>query len=122
MTDSDFRDAEFVEGIANDVLGVLRKRRFFERLDDRFRAGGVAHAARPQCDRTFSVTIEILINLGMDADDVGDVLAVMRAKGAGCDCEILYNIASQSRSKREYWRAHAADGPADEPKRSRYLN
>lgn len=122
MTDSDFRDAEFVEGIAKDVLGVLRKRRFFERLDDRFRAGGAGHAARSHCDRTFSASIEILGNLGMDADDVGDVLAVLRAKGANCDCEVLYNIADQSRLKREYWRAHAAESSTDEPKRSRYLN
>jgi hypothetical protein len=41
----------------------------------------------------------------MDDEETADVLAVMRLNGGCCDCEILYNVAEESRLKAKYWKA-----------------
>jgi hypothetical protein len=41
----------------------------------------------------------------MNSEEIEDVLAVMRFSGGCCDCEILYNVAEESRLKSEYWKA-----------------
>jgi len=33
------------------------------------------------------------------------VIEVLNANGASCDCEVLYNVAEESRFKSEYWKA-----------------
>ena len=50
-----------------------------------------------------------------DSDDLKDMFAVMRAEGACCDCEVLYNVAESSRLKAEYWK-HQAHGTEAKPK------
>jgi hypothetical protein len=35
------------------------------------------------------------------------MFAVLRAQGACCDCEVLYNVAESSRLKAEYWKRQA---------------
>jgi hypothetical protein len=35
------------------------------------------------------------------------VFHVLMAQGAFCDCEILYNIATESRLKSQYWQRKA---------------
>jgi hypothetical protein len=49
---------------------------------------------------------------GFDADDLKDMFAVLRAQGACCDCEVLYNVAESSRLKAEYWKRQAHDAEA----------
>ena len=39
----------------------------------------------------------------MGSDDVDDILAVLTSRGACCDCEVLYNVAEESRLKAQYW-------------------
>jgi len=39
----------------------------------------------------------------MNGEDVRDVLDVLRSQGACCDCEVLYNVAENSRLKARYW-------------------
>lgn len=104
MSDSDFRDDEFVSSIAEDVFVVLRAERLFERLDDLF-CPVEPNAVRARCGHSFALSTGILRELGMDSDEVDDVLAVLRSKGACCDCEVLYNVAEESRLKAEHWKA-----------------
>ena len=81
-------DAEFVNNIAQDLLGVLEKDRFFARLDELFCPVGTLEQS-VRCGHSFDHTIGILRDLGMDSDDVDDVLAVLKSRGACCDCEVL---------------------------------
>jgi hypothetical protein len=62
---------------------------------------------RAKCGHSFDRSIGILHDLGMDSGDVEDVLAVLRSSGGCCDCEVLYNVADESRLKSEYWKARA---------------
>jgi hypothetical protein len=41
----------------------------------------------------------------MDTDAIEDVLAVLQSRGACCDCEVLYNVADESRMKAEKWKS-----------------
>ena len=40
---------------------------------------------------------------------IADALAVLKSKGACCDCEILYNVAEKARLKARYWQSKAED-------------
>ncbi|MGA3133753.1 MAG: DUF2695 domain-containing protein [Terracidiphilus sp.] len=102
-------DEEFLKNIASNVLGVLEKRSFFTRLDDLFCPVDPS-IDRAKCGHSFDKSVSILRDLDMnldDVDDVEDVLGVLRFRGACCDCEVLYNMAEESRLKSEYWKAHA---------------
>jgi hypothetical protein len=105
MKDSD-SETEFVEAIASNVLDVLAKKRFFARLDDLFSPIDPS-VERAKCGHSFDKSISILRDLGMDSGGVEDVLAVLRSRGGCCDCEVLYNVADESRLKSEYWKARA---------------
>jgi hypothetical protein len=105
---NDLRDAEFAESIAADVLSVLKQKRFFELLDDRF-CPASAQLPHAQCVHSYANTIEILHGLGVESEEIEDVLAVMRFNGGCCDCEILYNVAEESRLKAAYWKACAKE-------------
>jgi hypothetical protein len=104
VSSEDFRDREFAESIAADVLGVLRDNHFFELLDGRFCPVDPGQP-RATCGHSFANTLAILAQLGMNSNEVEDVLDVMRHSGGCCDCEILYNVAEESRLKSEYWKA-----------------
>jgi Protein of unknown function (DUF2695) len=111
MTD-DLRDAEFAHSIREAVLGVLQKDRFFELLDNRFCP--VEPQEQPtQCGHSYANTIEILNALGMGPEEVEDVIAVMRFSGGCCDCEILLNVAEESRLKSKYWKARSNELKAE---------
>jgi hypothetical protein len=102
-------DAEFVNDIAPDVLGALEKDHFFERLDELFCPPVDTSKQSVRCGHSFDHSVAILNALGMDADDVDDVLAVLKSKGGCCDCEVLYNVAEESRLKARCWKARAAE-------------
>lgn len=107
MCDPDF-DVDFVSDIAPDVLGVLAADCFFERLDDLFCPLDPT-IARVRCGHSFKQTIDLLHEFGMSSDDIDDVLAVLKSRGGCCDCEVLFNVAEESRLKAEYWNARAAE-------------
>ena len=46
---------------------------------------------------------------GLKDDDFFDIFHVLMAQGGFCDCEILYNVAPESRLRQQHWRA-VADG------------
>jgi hypothetical protein len=121
MDGATYRDAEFLNEVAEDVLGVLRKSRFFGRLEDRFCAPQ-SPAIPLKCSHSFALSIQVLRELGMDAQDIGDVLAVFRHRGACCDCEVLHNVADRSRLKMSYWNPKPADGLLNGHNASPYIN
>lgn len=107
MDEHDLRDAEFANCIAPRVLEVLRGIHFFELLDDRFCSNGSSQILA-KCAHSFAISCEILRALGRDSEEIEDVLAVLSARGASCDCEVLYNVAEESRLKSKYWKQRAS--------------
>ena len=104
MDDSEWRDQTFADSIADTVLAVLERERFFERLDDRF-CPRASMERRAECGHSFQISTQILENIGMDQEEIEDVLAVLRSRGGCCDCEVLYNVAKESRLRAEHWKA-----------------
>jgi len=66
--------------------------------------------------RSFEISTKILRDSGMDCDDIADVLAVLHWRGACCDCEVLYNVAEESRLNAKYWKARFAELQPDPTK------
>jgi hypothetical protein len=118
MCDSQPDDSEYVDDIAPDVLGVLDRLHFFERLDDWFCPREDPERQIPCGARSFEISTKILRDLGMDSDDIADVLEVLHSRGACCDCEVLYNVAEESRLKARYWKARFAKLQSDPTKHS----
>ena len=104
MDDDNLYDEELVTDIAPNVLAVLGRDGFFERLDDRFCPTGRS-PVRERCRGSFEVSIGIIRDIGIDEEHIQDVIEVLNANGASCDCEVLYNVAEESRFKSEYWKA-----------------
>ena len=104
MCDPEQDDAEFVNDIAPDVIGVLEAERFFEKLDDLFCTLDPSIPSI-KCRHDFENSLRILRELGMDSDGIDDVIAVLHSTGGCCDCEVLYNVVEVSRLKAQYWQA-----------------
>ena len=117
MSDGDSLDT-FIDDIAPDVIGVLEKLQFFEKLDDHF-CPLEDPEKRVDCHAgSFELSTRVLRDLGMDAEDIDDALVVLHSKGACCDCEILYNVAKESRLRARYWKSrHAETSAAKDPNR-----
>lgn len=114
MTDSDepeSREADSAEAdegsiasITPDVMGVLNDRGFFSALDDLFCPEEQGREAA-KCQRNFEISKEILRKLEIPKMHIDDAIEVLHEQGACCDCEILYNVAEESRLKARYWKA-----------------
>ena len=107
MQDDDLESEEFPNDIAPDVLGVLKSDRFFECLDDLF-CPTDSSDEQTKCGHSFERSAETLKHLGFDATEIDEIIAVLHANGACCDCEVLYNVAEESRLKARYWKARTA--------------
>jgi len=88
-------EAEYLERIANDVLAVLTARHFLEVLDDQMCPPDPAQP-RAQCTGSYDVATSVLFQPGFESDDVADIIRVLQARRAHCDCEILLNVAENS--------------------------
>jgi Protein of unknown function (DUF2695) len=108
-------DRGFIEAIASDVLEALRRVRFFEALDDQMCPTCPAQP-RALCRGSYAISTTILTDRGFDSDAIGEVIRVLDARGAHCDCEILFNVAEDSRLKSEYWISRATGDPPRFPK------
>jgi hypothetical protein len=98
---------DLIPSIAPYVMRSLARRRFFEKLDDLFSPQDASR--HPQtCDGTYKCSEAILVASGFDSVELGEILDVLKSKGACCDCEILYNVAESSRLKSAYWRKQAS--------------
>ena len=109
-------DSDLINSITPDVMTCLRRSLFFERLDDVLSPKEDSHP-REVCAGNYEWSKRVLEASGFDADDLQDILSVLRAQGACCDCEILYNVAESSRLKSEYWKrqAEGIDGRTKHP-------
>jgi hypothetical protein len=96
----------FVRDIALDVLGVLRADGFFALLDDRF-APADSSQEPAECGHSFDISRAILADIGIGSEHIEDAIDVLHSQGACCDCEVLYNVAEESRLKSRYWKARA---------------
>ena len=104
-------DSDSISSIAPDVMKCLRRVQFFERLDDLLCPKGDS-GQYENCAGDYKISRRILESAGFDSDDLEDMFAVLRAQGACCDCEVLYNVAESSRLKAEYWKRQAHDAEA----------
>lgn len=113
--DLEYPDEEIIKEITPDVLEVLRKSRFFEALDDKMSPENNAISPEP-CHGDFRLTKQILEERGFsrrsEIDEVSDICHTLMFQGAYCDCEVLYNVAEESRLKAKYWnnRTHSFKG------------
>jgi hypothetical protein len=99
-------DEEFIASITPDVLGSLQARGFFARLDDVFCPAN-SPAPGQVCSGDFRYAKRTLQHCGFEESDWSDVFHVLMGQGAFCDCEILYNAATESRLKSQYWQRRA---------------
>jgi hypothetical protein len=119
-TEDDLRypDEELMESISPDVLHVLGKSGFFARLDD-LMSPPEEGAAPAACHGDFRHTKRVLAEKGFGerngVDEVFDVCHVLMAKGGYCDCEVLYNVAEESRLKAKHWQGRAKPGSTSHP-------
>jgi Protein of unknown function (DUF2695) len=97
---------DFIESIAPDVLGVLAKSQFFQRLEGLVWPDGPD--GRKVCGNAYANTVSLMTADGHSAEDQGEILAVMRSLGGFCDCEIMLNAAPECRVREAYWKAEHA--------------
>ena len=95
-----------IESITPDVLRSLHERGFFAELDDVFCPQKSMTAAQVWSG-DFRQAKRTLQHCGFETSDWSDVFHVLMGQGAFCDCEILYNAATESRLKSHYWQRRA---------------
>lgn len=101
-------DEELIESITPEVLGVLEASGFFSALDNLFCLK--LCATNPQtCSGDFRHARQLLQTIPFEVSDWSDLFHVLMGQGAFCDCEIFYNVASESRLKANHWRRHLHD-------------
>jgi hypothetical protein len=113
-------DDELIGEIAPDVIKVLVSQRFFEALDDQMCPADLAQP-RLRCAGTYAIATAILTKGGFDPLAIGEITQVFASVGACCDCEILFNVAEESRLRSEYWKARS-DLNAPPESRARHLD
>jgi hypothetical protein len=97
-------DDDTIASITPDVMRCLSKCGFFEELDNYLCPNDTS--IEPECcGRNYMVSEPILKSKGFNDADIADIFAALKAQGGFCDCEILYNVAENSRLKAKYWRA-----------------
>lgn len=104
--DLDYHDDDIIRSIANDIMKCLIGSRFFEKLDDQMSPAPIWKKGS-LCQGDFRIAKKVLPQCGFREDEYSDVLHVLMAQGAYCDCEILYNVAPQSRLKAKHWHQRA---------------
>ena len=99
-------DDELTAEIAVDVMRVVSRRGFFEKLDDKLCHVGDVNAET--CAGGYAIS-ELLHTLGFDEEELKDIFQVFRSRGGFCDCEILYNVSETNRLKTRHWRGRAVE-------------
>jgi hypothetical protein len=95
-------DDELISSIVSDVMRFLQGQSFFEKLDDALSPTDASHPAIP-CRATYEASETILRASGVEDSDLADIFCVMKARGGGFNCEILYNVSESNRLKNRYW-------------------
>jgi hypothetical protein len=99
----------WVFSIAPYVTKYLSGSGYFEKLDNLVCPQN-SFTLSQHCDGTYKLSKSILLASGseLDRDALDDIFAVLKSKGGCCDCEVLYNVAEDSRLRARYWRGRAA--------------
>ncbi len=105
--DLEYPDDDLVAQITSDVMNCVEASGFFAALDDALCPADEGVEREP-CRGDFRIARRVLQERGFIEDELFDVLHVMMAQGGYCDCELLYNVAEESRLAAEYWEARAA--------------
>ena len=100
-------DDELIDSIAPNVLQVLASKGFFEALDDQLCPADPAQS-RSSCAGTYVISTGILALYGFGSEEIAEITQVLASRGAGCDWEVLFNVAEESRLKSQYWKTRAA--------------
>jgi hypothetical protein len=108
-TVEDDPDEEFVASITPDVMAVLQGNGFFAALDEMFCPKSKATQAQA-CSGDFRYAKQALQLCGFENSDWSDVFHVLMGQRAFCDCEILYNAATESRLKSQHWQRMSHEG------------
>jgi hypothetical protein len=95
-------DEELIASITPDVMGALQQKGFFAALDEMFCPKSSAVHAQT-CSGDFRYARRALQSCGFGESDWSDVFHVLMGQGAFCDCEILYNVATESGLKTQHW-------------------
>ena len=101
-----YPDESLIAAITPDVMKVVNSAKVIEALDDALCPLDPA-LPRAQCYGDYRNTRPILLARGFKESELFDVFHVLMAQGGYCDCEILYNVAPESRLAKEYWTARA---------------
>lgn len=105
-----YPDDELIKSIAPDVVRSMEGSGFFAGLDDLMSPLDMSAKAE-ECHGDFRHTKHVLEAKGFGArngvDEVFDICHVLMAKGAYCDCEVLYNVSESNRLKAAYWQRRA---------------
>ena len=115
--DLSYPDEDLIDEITPGVMRCLTGAGFFQSLDD-LMCPQPAGDERARCRGDFRTSRPVLLTLGFKEDELFDVFHVLMRQGGFCDCEILYNVAEQSRLKAEYWIARSEGRTPDDPHRA----
>jgi hypothetical protein len=111
--DLQYPDEELIADVTPDVMKCVSATRFFEALDDEM-CPPDGSAARAICWGDYRASRPILLGRGFTEEELFDLFHVLMAQGGYCDCEILFNVAKESRFAAEYWRARAEGRGSDD--------
>ncbi len=113
--DAAWPNEERTSRITPEILRRLEDAGFFAALDNRM-APEAGAGEKVGCKGEFQLSKLLLREAGIDENQFLDVFDVLMSKGAYCDCEVLTNVAEQSRYKERIWTAVNADPrPMGEP-------
>ena len=106
--DLDYHDDEVTSTIREPIMKCILASRFFEKLDDKM-SPLMPWKNAEACHGDFRIAKNALAQSGFHENEYSDVLHVLMAQGAYCDCEILYNVAPQSRLKTKCWKKRGGE-------------
>jgi len=107
-----YPDEELIEEITPDVMKCVSAARIFEALDDEM-CPSDGSALRAICWGDYRTSRPLLLARGFTEDELFEVFHVLMAQGGYCDCEILFNVAKESRFAAKYWRSRAGSRAGD---------
>jgi len=110
----EYPDEEMVSEITPNVMAILQRADFFKSLDDIFWPTGF-YKKKGVCYGDFRTSKEVLLKCGFKQEEYSDIFHVLMMQGGFCDCEILFNVAEESRLKAQYWKARAKNLKPHDP-------
>lgn len=96
--DLDYHDQETIDEIKEPIISLLKDKVGFVALLDKEFTSQTA-----KCCGDFRHSKSILTELNFSDEDQFDIFHVLMNEGGYCDCEILYNVFSESEYSKKYW-------------------